>query len=120
MNFITYIIIGILCVYITAEFFNKIMHYNLIEYKGDNKFIIYFTRDISHEGKIHGPRVFTIWNLSHVIYFAIGSYLFPEKRLLLWTLGLLWELIEVYWQIMNPLDIIWNSIGILIGMFLHS
>jgi hypothetical protein len=50
-----------------------------------------------------------------MLYFAVGSYICPDKRLLLWTLGLLWEVLEKFVNVMNPLDIGWNTIGVLIG-----
>jgi hypothetical protein len=115
MNFTTYIVLGVLGVFIASTMMKKLMHTDFINYKGSNAIILFLTRDISDEGRQYGPRVFTIWNLSHVLYFAVGSYLFPDKRLLLWTLGLLWEVLETFVNVMNPLDIVWNTIGILIG-----
>ena len=82
--------------------------------------MLFRSRDISDEGREFGPRIFTFWNLSHVLYFAVGSYLYPDKRLLLWFLGLVWELLETGFKISNPLDIIWNTIGILIGAALRN
>jgi len=62
-----------------------------------------------------GPRTFTVWNLSHVLYYGLGAYLFPDKAVLLWGLGALWEFAESFVGYMNPLDIVWNTIGILLG-----
>ena len=118
MNFVTYIVLGIASVVLAGAMFNKIMHMNLI--KINHKILDFFTRDISQEGKIYGPRVFTVWNFSHVLYFALGSYIYPYKALLLWTLGLAWELLEDYMNVMNPLDILWNTIGIFIGLALRN
>jgi hypothetical protein len=120
MNFITYIILGIAWVFLAGTMFQKIMHTNFIKYTGSNEFILFLTRDISGEGRQHGPRVFTVWNLSHIVYFALGAYFYPDKALLLWTLGLVWELLEDYINVMNPLDILWNTIGILIGLALRN
>ena len=120
MNFVTYIILGILGVFIAGTTIQKIMQTDLIKYKGSNKLILFLSRDVSEEGRQYGPRVFTFWNLSHVLYYALGSYLFPERRLLLWTLGLIWELLEDGFGAMNPLDILWNTIGILIGAALRN
>lgn len=115
MKFTTYIILGIIGVFIASTIMTKLMHTDLINYKGSNAIVLFLTRDISDEGLQYGPRVFTIWNLSHVLYFAVGSYIFPDKRILLWTLGLLWEVLEKFVNVMNPLDIVWNTIGVLIG-----
>lgn len=120
MNFAVYIIIGVLGVFIAATTIQKIMHFDFFNYKGSNKLVLFLTQDISEEGRRHGPRVFTFWNLSHVLYFALGSYLFPDRRLLLWTMGLIWELLESGFRVMNPLDIVWNTIGILIGAALRN
>lgn len=114
MNFVSYVILGVLGVFVVGNLFNKLMHMNLV--KLEHKFLNFFTHEISQEGKVHGPRVFTFWNLSHVLYFALGSYLFPNKALLLWTLGLIWELLEDGVGFMNPLDILWNTIGIMVGI----
>lgn len=118
MNFITYIILGVLGVLVAANLFNKIMHTNLV--KINHEILNFFTRDISQEGSLYGSRVFTVWNISHVLYFAVGAYLFPEKKLLLWSLGLVWEFLEYAVGVMNPLDILWNTIGILIGISLRK
>ena len=61
--------------------------------------------------------MFTLWNLTHVFYYAIGAYLFPDKALLLWLLGLAWELLELRVNAFNFLDILWNTIGILLGLY---
>jgi hypothetical protein len=118
MNFITYIVLGVVGVGMLAILFNKLMHTNLI--KINHNFLNFFTRDISQESRIHGPRIFTFWNISHILYYGLGVYLFPDKALLLWTLGLVWELLEDGVGVMNPLDIIWNTIGIFIGLSLRK
>ena len=120
MNFVTYIILGVVGVLLAGTTIQKIMQTDLIKYKGSNKLILFLSRDVSEEGRQYGPRVFTFWNLSHVLYYALGSYLFPERRLLLWTLGLIWELLEDGFGAMNPLDILWNTLGILIGAALRN
>jgi len=120
MNFVTYIILGVLGVFIAGSTIQKIMQFDFFKYKGSNKSVLFLTRDISEEGRMYGPRVFTFWNLSHVLYFALGSYLFPDRRLLLWTMGLIWELFESGFGVMNPMDILWNTIGIFIGAALRN
>jgi hypothetical protein len=46
--------------------------------------------------------------------------MYPDKRLLLWSLGLVWELLETGIHASNPLDILWNTIGIFIGAALRK
>ena len=120
MNFTAYIVLGVIGVGIFYTIFEKFMQTKLLNYNGHNKLVLFLTRDISEEGRKYGPRVFTLWNLSHVLYYALGSYLFPDKRLLLWALGLVWELLEDYQNASNPLDILWNTIGIVIGIALRK
>ena len=49
----------------------------------------------------------------------VGSYLFPDYRLIFWFLGLFWEVFEHYvTEAANPLDIMWNTIGVIIGIYL--
>jgi hypothetical protein len=115
LSFVNYLILGFVGVQIFGAALAKFMQNDVYNYKGKDHMLLFLTRDISNEGRVWGPRIFTLWNLSHVLYFAIGSYLYPDKRLLLWFLGLIWELLETGVRIANPLDIMWNTIGILIG-----
>jgi hypothetical protein len=96
------------------------MQNDVYNYRGKDATLLFWTRNISNEGREFGPRIFTLWNLSHVLYFALGSYLFPDKRLLLWLMGLVWELLETGFHVANPLDILWNTIGIFIGAALRK
>lgn len=113
-DFIIFLLIGLLSTIIASQTINLFLHQQLVE---SPKFLKLLTYDISDEGKKYGPRFFTLWNLTHVLYFAIGGYLFPDKRILLWSLGLLWEYVEdVFFDIGNPLDIVYNTIGILLSM----
>jgi hypothetical protein len=120
MNFVQYILLGIFGTAFLIYFQNKLMQTNFIKYGGHDKLVLFLTRDISDEGRLHGPRIFTFWNLSHVLYYAIGAYFFPDKALLLWTLGLIWELLENNFNAMNPMDILWNTIGVALGLALRK
>ena len=120
LTFVNYLIVGFVGVQVFAFTIGKFMQNDLYNYKGKDQTLLFFTKDISNEGRQFGPRIFTLWNLSHVLYFAIGSYMFPDKRLLLWTLGLIWELLETGFKCSNPLDILWNTIGIFIGWALRN
>lgn len=115
ITFINYLILGVVGVQVFSLTLEKFMQTDLCNYKGKDHAFLFFTRNISAEGREYGPRIFTMWNMSHVLYFAVGSYLFPDKRLLLWFLGIIWELLETFVKASNPLDILWNTIGIFIG-----
>lgn len=120
INFVQYLLLGVFGVFFLAFFQTKFMQMDILKYRGSDKLILWMTRNVSNEGRQYGPRTFTMWNLSHVLYFAVGSYLFPDKRLLFWTLGLIWELLEHQFNAMNPLDILWNTIGIALGIALRK
>ena len=115
INFEQYIVLGALSVYAVGTIATKLLQTEIFKYNGHNKLALFLTRSASQEGVKFGPRLFTLWNLSHVLYYALGSYLFPEKRVLLFGLGVAWELLEIPWGAFNFLDIFWNFIGILIG-----
>ena len=110
-----YLVAGVLAVKAAQRWCEPLMQWEIIAYRGTNRHILFWTRDVSDEGRMHGPRVVTLWNVSHVLYSALGSYLFPGQRLMLWTILLLWELLEHFTDSMNPLDIWWNTLGIGLG-----
>jgi len=110
-----YLLLGIVGVFLCGSIAEKFMQKDILPYRGTDRTIIWLTRNISQEGHMFGPRTFTVWNLSHVLYYGLGAYLFPDKAVLLWGLGALWEFAESFVGYMNPLDIVWNTIGILLG-----
>jgi len=120
LSFVNYLILGFVGVQVFALALGKFMQNDVYDYKGKDRTLLFWTRNISNEGREFGPRIFTLWNMSHVLYFTIGSYMYPDKRLLLWFLGLVWELLETGIHASNPLDILWNTIGILIGAALRK
>lgn len=120
ITFIQYLLFGFVGVMTLWKLIPKILQYDLCPYKGHDKLVLFLTRDASQEGHVYGPRTFTLWNLSHVVYYALGAYLFPDKAFLLWCLGVVWEISEVFFNSSNLLDILWNSIGILIGLQLRN
>jgi hypothetical protein len=115
ITFVQYLLLGFFGVFLCATISNKFMHIDMCPYRGTDRTVIWLTRNISQEGRKYGPRTFTFWNLSHVLYYAVGAYLFPDKVVLLWVLGALWEISESLVGCMNPLDIVWNTIGIVLG-----
>ena len=46
------------------------------------------------------------------------TIIFPEYSMLLFLGGITWELLEILWEFENYLDIIWNSIGICLGLLI--
>jgi hypothetical protein len=120
ITFVQYILLGVFGVFLCGLTMQKFLQSDFFPYKGHEKTVLLFTRDLSQEGHIYGPRVFTLWNLSHVLYYAIGAYLFPDKAMLLWLMGIVWEYFERYFCAFNFLDILWNTIGIFIGLSVAS
>lgn len=120
ITFVQYLFLGVFGVFAIFTVLGKTFQYDFFPYKGTDKTILFLTRNISQEGHIFGPRMFTIWNLSHILYYAVGAYLFPDKAFILWCLGIVWELLEVPFNSSNLLDIFWNSIGIFIGLHLRK
>lgn len=116
ITFLQYILLGIFGVFVAANLIEKQLQFDFVSYKGTDRTILTLTRDMSQEGYKYGPRVFTLWNVSHIVYFALGAYLFPDKAGLLWLLGIAWEIAEIPFGIANFLDIVWNTIGIFIGL----
>ena len=119
-NFIRFIIYGVLAVLATFVLTGDFMQTQLLNAPKNNPIVKFLARDISDEGRQFGPRIFTLWNISHILYYGLGAFLFPDYVVQLWFLGVLWEVIEHFTNRMaNPLDIMWNTIGIFIGLYLH-
>ena len=115
-----YLLYGVTGVFIIATLLEHYMQYSFVNGKGiKDPTILFFSKTLSQEGSKYGPRILTMWNISHVLYFALGSYLFPTQRFELWLAGLVWEILEILKGASNSLDILWNSIGILIGYLLR-
>ena len=111
-----YILLGVFGVFVVATTLGNVMQFDTLPYKGRDPVIIFFSKNISQEGKQFGPRIMTLWNISHVLYYALGAYLFPDKAFVLWGLGVFWELTESGFGYMNPMDIAWNTLGLFIGL----
>ena len=120
ITFFQYLLVGVLGVVLCATTIGRFLQTDLAPYKGKDKTILFLTRNLSQEGRQFGPRMFTLWNLSHVLYYALGAYLFPDKALLLWVIGIVWEIIEIPFCASNILDVVWNAIGIFIGLQLRK
>lgn len=64
------------------------------------------------------PCIINVWNVSHIILYAVLSYMFEEYRLLLFVIGIVWEMLEGIIGHNNNLDILWNGVGIMIGVMI--
>ena len=62
----------------------------------------------------------TVWNILHVAFYAIFGFLVPKLFWQLFTMSIVFELIEyVYSQCQCPLDLVYNFIGLCIGVSLR-
>ena len=115
-----YLFYGVVSTVIINIFLTKFMQISFVDPKEvRNPVLLFFSKTLSQEGSVYGPRILTMWNISHVLYFALGSYLFPTQRVELWLCGLAWEILEIPFGVSNSLDIMWNTIGIFIGSLLR-
>lgn len=62
------------------------------------------------------------WSLAHVLLYSIASFYHPNEKALIFTLGVLWEALEYIFKecgvpnvVFKPSDLLYNSLGILIG-----
>jgi hypothetical protein len=109
--------------WIVSEFkeFTSKMSTCIYGYDVQNEFVKYVTFDINGDAKrvqMGKPCVFNMWNLSHVLLFAMFAFLFPTQGPFLFAAGVLWEVAESSTGHNNWLDIVWNAIGISIGITL--
>ena len=58
----------------------------------------------------------TEWSLSHVLAFMIVAFMVPTQWVVILLSGILWEIYEYFIDISDGLDIMWNSLGICIGV----
>ena len=82
----------------------------------------YITYDINGKRKrkdMKKPCIFNGWNLSHILLFMTLTLFFPEYYAILFVSGFIWECTEYLYGVNNWLDIVWNSIGITIGLTIN-
>lgn len=86
----------------------------LTQYRGDNYFIESIVYDLSN-------CLATFWSVTHFVFFAVLGFIEP---LLFWTfflIGVGFESMEYYvLDCHDWLDIGYNTLGLLTGMFLHK
>ena len=111
------IFLGVL---ICSNYFTPEMHKCLIKCPS-NKICKLITYDINgriKKEKMNKPCILNGWNVSHILSFMILTILFPEYKFFLFSGGIIWELLEIIWEVENYLDIIWNSLGICLGLII--
>ena len=85
----------------------------------NSKICKYITYDINGECKkksMNKPCIFNGWNLLHILLYFTLTIVFPEYKYLLFLIGILWETLEIYFGVENWLDIVWNLLGIMLGL----
>lgn len=61
-----------------------------------------------------------VWNLSHLVFYALLAYVYPDCVFILFLVGLLWEYLESWIGVCDWTDVFWNAAGIGIGLLCHS
>lgn len=63
----------------------------------------------------------TIWGVSHIVLYMILGWFVPDKFWETLIIGILFEYLEkTFLDCHDPLDIMWNTIGFLIGRYLRT
>lgn len=76
-------------------------------------------------------KMITGWRVSHFVLYAIIGFLFPEKFLLWFIVGLVWEIIELtlreitnndWWGTLSDYftDIVFNMVGFIVGAYIYK
>ena len=107
--------------FITGQLFTKKIHYCFIPCPDNNQFCKTITLDINGENKkqlMKNPCILNGWNILHILAFFFVTLLFPEYAILLFFVGLAWESLEILVGHENYLDILWNFIGISLGILI--
>ena len=113
------IFITILCCIFLTEYF----HECIIGCDEEDGMCKYITYDINGEYKkqrMKKPCILNWWNVSHIVLFMILSVYFPNDRVFLLLGGILWEITEYFCKHENWLDIVWNILGICLGIIITS
>lgn len=67
------------------------------------------------------PELLTGWQLTHLFTRILCGFIAPQYYLLMFSVDLTWEFSEFFlWKNHNWLDLVWNSIGIIIGICFRS
>jgi len=63
-----------------------------------------------------GKFYFSIWQMTHLLAYFILAALFPDSWFLIWSLGLVWEVLEHCANWSNPSDVAVNAAGVALGV----
>jgi len=125
MVFIFICIIGIIFLHTYSALFMKSYPINGCIKQSNTKLIRgknYYICDITPEDmKILETCLLTKWNLIHVCFHTIITFLFPEYCYAFFLFGIFYEWYEyIAYQCEDLLDIIYNTIGIFLGLCLRN
>lgn len=75
---------------------------------------------LTPNGRPKGYCLITTWAMTHVVLYGVLGYLFPERFWETFIIGALFEGVEwVTFDCHDMLDLIWNSIGFFIGVYMR-
>lgn len=60
------------------------------------------------------------WMLAHFAAYAALTYAFPQRCLEIFCVGVAWEVGEMLVGVSQPMDIIWNGLGVAVGSLAAS
>ena len=66
------------------------------------------------------PCSLNTWMLSHFAAYAVMAYAFPQWALEIFCVGVVWEIGETLVGVYQPLDIIYNGLGVVAGSLAAS
>ena len=117
------IVVGIIVIILCNVVDTDLFHTCILNCSENNSFCKYITYDINGKNKkslMKKPCILNIWNIYHILLFLIFTLFFPKYYLFLFVVGILWEIAEHFVGHDNWLDIVWNTIGIVLGIVLKK
>lgn len=93
----------------------------LRRYRGKNYYLNKTNNTNNIDSDVTPNCMLTIWGLSHVILYMILGWFVPDKFWETLLIGIAFEFLEKWsYDCHDILDIMWNSVGFLIGRYLRS
>ena len=86
---------------------------NVIDKLRNDNYYIHVNKNASAKKK---ECLVTEWHISHLVVYMIVGYLVPKRYLLIIFMGIMWEGMELRWDIADAMDIFWNILGVGIGV----
>ncbi len=109
---------AIMCPVLT-KYFQPQLHHCLIKGNTSDPLFRYIVFDINGCKKreaLKEPKLLIGWNVLHILLFMTVTFLYPDKYVFIIVCGLAWEVFESLIGHDNWMDILWNSIGVSIGL----